>query len=118
MTRDEFCDWLKTAKDGSKLKFQSEEIYEFDGIGKFNNVTSEHYYTLDYVYLYPSEFKIVSEPRKKELMLNLSKENCDSIFIDIDDFKLLNYMSHACFYSPDIEQDSMKIKITVEEIFE
>ena len=110
MTKEEFCNWLKTAKNGSKLKWTN-GIYYFNGTDNFISVDEFSDVTLHYVFRYPGEFTIVSEPRKKGFIYSVS--NADSIFDTIVGDESLKAIIDLI---PDFSKDAIKIKVTIEEV--
>jgi hypothetical protein len=113
MTKEEFCDWLKTAKDGSKLLWKNGPKYIFDGKDTFNHENAPSYYGIDYIFRYPGEFTIVSEPRKIGFQYSVS--NADTIFNTIVGDESLKAIIDL---RPDFSKNAIKIKVTIEEVLE
>jgi hypothetical protein len=115
MTREELCDWLKTAKDGSKLKWTgSNNLLTFNGLDTITDELNENcYYNLSYIFRYPGEFRIVSEPRIKRFIYSFS--NTDSIFDTIVGDEALKAIIDS---NKEFGKDAIKVKVTIEELFE
>lgn len=117
MTRDEFCDFLKTAKKGSRIKrIETDIFFAFDGL-YFNSPFPVEKLLIDVVFVNPELYEIVKTPQKKEYALILSNMGSDGIFTSTDDSLLLNYLSGIIKCSPYDGDDSIKIRITIEEVF-
>lgn len=112
MTREEWCEWLKTAVEGSELRWLAyDQIYTFNGRYSFS--ANENTLLLDYIFQYPEEFSIVRNSRKREFLLGYSKRSVDQIFNEPTAGHIFSALDNM---SLDLGS-GVQVRITFEEVF-